>query len=239
MLIETRVVTPGPADGTVRTGAGEVLRPPPDWILVPPGDPALTRRLKAAGPTWTVQEKRGRKVFARGVWAPQATVAAIREALAAERSTPQYARRRQADVRRRQTVQADYVEEFRQAVLQFLAFDGRYASLAQQLAEAVTAHATPVGSGTVARTNRLPIEHRAEAAVIAWLRHQTTAYDALVIPRVKGKRREVRRLLARQSVALLDAYRKGHPVDGARCPLQAALPPPVPENGHLHVPQSG
>ena len=37
---------------------------------------------------------------------------------------------------------------------------------------------------------------KAEAAVIAWMRHQTTGYDGMVIPRIKGKRREVRRMLA-------------------------------------------
>ena len=56
---------------------------------------------------------------------------------------------------------------------------------------------------------------RAEAAVIAWMRHQTTAYDQMAIPRLKGKRREVRRLLARQSQLLLDAYRRGKLVDAA------------------------
>src|SRR5262245_39270744 len=45
--------------------------------------------------------------------------------------------------------------------------------------------------------------------IIAWLRYQTTGYDDLKIPRVKGKRREVRRLLAEQSRRLLDAYRRG------------------------------
>lgn len=50
-----------------------------------------------------------------------------------------------------------------------------------------------------ARTNRIPIERRAEAAVIAWLRHQTTAYDSMKVQRVKKKRREVRRMLAEQS----------------------------------------
>ena len=70
---------------------------------------------------------------------------------------------------------------------------------------AVADHATPVGSGTVARTKRIPVERRAEAAVIAWMRHQTTAYDSMPIPRVKGKRREVRRLLAQRSKELLDA----------------------------------
>jgi len=115
------------------------------------------------------------------------------------------------------------VEEFRRAVLDFLAFDARHADLAGRLAEAVTHHATPVGSGSVARTQRIPVEKRAEVAVLAWLRHQTTAYDNLVIPRVKGKRREVRRLLARRSRELLDAYRTGRAIDPAECPLQGAL----------------
>ncbi len=80
----------------------------------------------------------------------------------------------------------------------FLAFHPRYDHLAIKLADAVTAHATPVGSGTVPRTERIPVEQRAEAAVIAWMRHQTTAYDNMSIARVRGKRREVRRMLAQQ-----------------------------------------
>src|ERR1700734_3960702 len=79
--------------------------------------------------------------------------------------------------------------------------------------------ATPVGSG---RTKRIPVEQRAEAAVIAWMRHQTTAYDSMPIPRIKGKRREVRRMLARRSHELLDGYRRGEPV-GEDCPLRKAL----------------
>jgi len=86
----------------------------------------------------------------------------------------------------------------------------------------VADHATPVGSGTVARTKRIPVEQRAEAAVIAWMRHQTTGYDGMVIPRIKGKRREVRRLLARRSHELLDGYRRGEPAPEG-CPLQKAL----------------
>ena len=70
-------------------------------MLLPPGDPGLTRRVKLAGPTWTVQEKRGRKIFGRGVWAPQATVERIHAELATERATPEYAKRKAADARRR------------------------------------------------------------------------------------------------------------------------------------------
>ena len=219
----SRVVSPGPDDCSVRTAAGEVLRPPADWVLVPPGDAALTRRVKAAGPAWAVQEKRGRKTFSRGLWAAQAVVEAVRAQLAAERARPSYARKLEAGARRREREQTEYVAFFEQAVLRFLAFDGRYAELAGRLARAVTDHAAPVGSGTVARTRRIPLERRAEAAVIAWLRHQTTAYDRMSIPRVKGKRREVRRLLAARSRALLDTYRQGRPPGPAPCPLLQAL----------------
>jgi hypothetical protein len=97
----------------------------------------------------------------------------------------------------------------------------KYADLADRLARAVAAHATPFGSGTVARTQRIPIEQRAGAAVIAWLRHQTTSYDEMAIPRVKGKRREVRRMLARRSQGLRECYRRGVAVSD--CPLQKAL----------------
>ena len=92
----------------------------------------------------------------------------------------------------------------------------------------VTAHATPVGSGTVARTERIPLPERAEAALIAWLRHQTTAYDDLDIPRVKGLRREVRRTLAERSRQVLARHRDdtGHAV--ADCPLCRALAQPAP-----------
>ena len=128
----------------------------------------------------------------------------------------------EADARRRDKVQADYVEDFFGAVVSFLSFHPSYAELASRLARAVTDHATPVGSGTVARTKRIPVERRAEAAVIAWMRHRTTGYDGMTIPRVKGKRREVRRLLARRSQELLQGYRRGEPaLDG--CPLRKAL----------------
>lgn len=222
---QTRIVSPGPDASSVRAPDGAVLRPPHDWVLLPPGDAGLTRRVKAAGPTWTVQEKVGRRLFSRGVWAPAATVESARQALAVERAAPAYARRRMADAQRRQHQQSQYVQTFHDAVTGFLRFHPRYADLARRLAAAVTAHGTPVGSGTVARTQRIPLEQRAEAAVIAWLRHQTTAYDQMTIPRIKGKRREVRRMLAARSNALLGAYRAGRPTDPTACLLQRALKP--------------
>ena len=225
MSNETRIVAPGPQDGTVRTADGQILHAPADWELLPPGDAALTRRVKAAGPTWNVQEKRGRKTFSQGVWAPANRIAAIRTELEAERSTAAYAKRRAAEGARRDRKHIEYVEDFRSAVLAFLDFATCYAGLAEQLAEAIAQHATPVGSGTVARTRRIPIEQRAESAVIAWLRHQTTAYDNMKIARVKGERRKVRRMLAEESRRLLEKYRRGQPADAANCPLQLALGP--------------
>ncbi|TWT75483.1 hypothetical protein Pla123a_29920 [Posidoniimonas polymericola] len=195
---------------------------PAGWSLLPPGDAALTRRVKAAGEFWLVQEKRGRRMFSRGVWAPAATIERIQAELEGERSTDAYAKRREADAKRREQAQSDYVGEFTTAVRQYLAFHPKHADLGDRLAEAVARHATPVGSGTVARTNRIPVEQRAEAAVIAWMRHQTTAYDSLKIPRVKGKRREVRRMLAAKSKELLHQYRQGQPASDD-CVLRAAL----------------
>jgi hypothetical protein len=118
--------------------------------------------------------------------------------------------------------QVEYVEDFYGAVVAFLAFHPNHDDIAGRFARAVADHATPVGSGTVARTKRIPVEQRAEAAVIAWMRHQTTAYDSLKIARVKGKRPEVRRMLAQRSQELLGRYRRGEAV-GDACPLKKAL----------------
>lgn len=213
---------PGPTANTVRTVTGENIAVPAGWQFVPPGDAALTRRVKAAGDHWVVAEKKGRRVFSRGLWAPAATVEQIQADLAQERSSSEYARRIESGARRRQAMQAQYVAEFKVAVLEILAFHPRHAALAIRLAEAVTAQATPVGSGTVARTRRIPIERRARAALIAWMRHQTTAYDSLSIPRVRGKRREIRRMLAKRSDELLNRYRRGELAE-PNCPLCKAL----------------
>jgi hypothetical protein len=222
MTKQNLTVAVGPTERTVVTAQGQVLTAPADWTLLPPGDAALTRRVKLAGPTWSVQEKRGRKLFSRGMWCPAATVEKIRLDLAAERADAAYAKKRAADAARREKKQGEYVEDFQAAVLDFLRFAPVYQPLADKLAKAVTAHATPVGSGTVARTERIPIEQRAESAVIAWLRHQTTAYDSMKIARIKGERRAVRRELAERSRQLLDTYRRGLASSEA-CPLQRAL----------------
>ncbi len=211
------------ADTVVDEGDGTELVVPEGWTLLKPGDAGLTRRVKASGPSWTVVERRGRKTFTYGVYAPAETVERELAALEVERQDPAYQRKLDLARARRERKQEAYVAAFRDAVLAFLSFHPAHAALADQLADAVASHATPVGSGTVARTERIPVDQRAEAAVIAWMRHHTTAYDDLSIPRVKGERRRVRRMLAERSRRVLGAYRR----DAAPrpdCPLAAALP---------------
>ncbi|WP_075083424.1 DUF2293 domain-containing protein [Mariniblastus fucicola] len=223
MPTETRIVSPGPKPFTVRTDDGKVLNVPKNWELLPPGDAGVTRRVKSRGPSWTMKEKKGRRVFSLGVWALKERIAEVKAEFEAERSTDAYAKKQASAAKRREKKQAEYVEDFTAAILKFLDFDDRYSTLAAQLANAVSEHATPVGSGTVARTQRIPIERRAASAVIAWMRHQTTAYDHMSIPRVKGKRREVRRMLAEESKAVLRKYRTGEIVDFEKCPLARAV----------------
>lgn len=213
-------VQPGWAKGTVLSEAGEQLIPPEDWAFLPAGDAAITRRVKAKGSTWVVRVKRGRRMISKGIWAKEAHIRAAQQEVKARRSTPEYAKKRQSDLARRQAKHKAYVEEFCAEVVSFLDFHPRYQNEANFLAQTVTAHATPVGSGTVARTQRISVARRAEAAVIAWMRHQTTAYDSMRIARVKGKRREVRRQLAAKSIELLQAYRQGREVS-ENCPLKA------------------
>lgn len=220
---KTRTVSPGPRSNYVRNQQGRRMKVPDGWALLEPGDATITRRVKEAGPTWTVEVKKGRRTYSQGVWAPKERIERVRAEVEKMRSTPEYRRRREADRKRREEKQRAYARRFHQAVLDFLAFHDDHADIASRLAEAVTAHAVPVGSGTVARTKRIPLSQRAEAAVIAWMRHQTTAYETMSIARVKGERREVRRKLAERSRKVLERYRQGTVIEAESCPLQEAL----------------
>ncbi|MCB1062300.1 MAG: DUF2293 domain-containing protein [Verrucomicrobiae bacterium] len=224
MAHESLEVRPTSMARQVISPDGKTLTVPAGWSLLKPGDAALSRRIKKDGPTWTVVEKKGRKRFSQGIWAPTDRIETLRSELNQEREDPAYEKKLAAGRARRAREQEIYIGEFKAGVLAFLDFAPAHASLADRLAQAITDHAVPVGSGTVARTQRIPIEQRAEAATIAWMRHQTTAYDNMVIPREKGKRREIRRLLAKRSKQLLERYRR-HPdeIDEDACPLSKAL----------------
>ncbi|WP_028579053.1 DUF2293 domain-containing protein [Desulfogranum japonicum] len=218
----TRIVKPGHKEGTVLTEDNQLLIPPDNWAFLPAGDGPLTRNVKKRGPHWQVQVKKRKRDISMGIWIQKEHITAGQKEIEEKRNAPEYSKRREAEQKRRQKKHEAYVEEFYQATLDYLRFPAQHAPIAEKLALAVTKHATPVGSGTVARTSRLPIERKVAAAVIAWMRHQTTLYDSMRIARIKGKRREVRRELAEKSQQVLNRYRKGESVS-IDCPLLVAL----------------
>jgi hypothetical protein len=77
-FMDDNTFSPGPTPNTVRTSDGKVLAVPEGWALLTPGDAGLTRRVKAAGDHWVVQEKVGRRLFSRGVWTAKATIDRIK-----------------------------------------------------------------------------------------------------------------------------------------------------------------
>ena len=222
MSEKNRIVKPARIAGTVIAEDGVVLRIPESWELLEPGDGPLTKLVKSKGPGWVVQVKMGRRLISKGVWTERQHIIEARCEMEDKRSAPGYAKKRSSDLKRKERLHEEYVATFSGEVASFLAFAPRYKVLELKLAGAVTALATPVGSGTVARTTRIPVEERARKAVVAWMRHQTTGYDRMSIARVKGRRREVRRELAALSMDLLSLYRKGEEVPGS-CPLKRAL----------------
>lgn len=230
MTSNIKIVAPG-KNGQLIGEQGELVTPPAGWSFLPAGDAGVTRKVTAQGNYWRVQYKKGRKTISKGVWAPTDTIATAKQQVAAVRSTEGYQKKRAADIQRREKKQQLYEGEFLQAVVNYLDFHASYATLAQQMAQAITQHAIPVGSGTVARTQLIPLEERAAKAAIAWMRHQTTAYDKLKIARIKGERKAVRRQLAQQSVQLLSQYRKGEAIL-PNCPLMKAIQKQTKLNHH-------
>lgn len=221
MTQDQKIVRPG-LNGTLVDEKGVKLTPPDGWAFLPAGDAGITKKVTAKGIFWRVQTQMGRRIISKGIWAPAETISLAQQEVEAVRSTEAYQKKLASDRQRRDKKQAEYEKDFCLEVRTFLAFAPRYQELEQHMAEAITVHAVPVGSGTVARTAMIPVEERAAKAVIAWMRHQTTAYESMRIPRVKGKRREIRRMLAGRSVELLKAYRDGLDTPPG-CPLKKAL----------------
>ena len=218
---QSRIVTLA-ANGRLLDENGHPVTPPEGWAFLPAGDAGVTRKVSSAGVFWRVQVKMGRRIISKGLWAPKNTIELAVLQMQSTRQTELYQKKVEAAKRRREKIQTEYVDDFCNQVERFLNFHPIYKDMGAKMAKLVSLHATPVGSGTVARTATISIEERASRAVIAWMRHQTTAYDQMPIARVKGERRRVRRMLAQRSVELLESYRKGEPIK-IDCPLQAAL----------------
>jgi len=223
MPTETRTFLVTKSDRRLKDKAGKVFSVPAAWENLPPGDASVTRKVKSLGPTWSVQEKRGRKTFSHGVWAAKEQVGEAKALVEAQRADPKHQKKlAQAKVRREEKEEV-FGEDFQQAIIKFLNFDEKYKALVEQLAVLVKEHAVPVGSGTVARSSSVTLDDKAALAVMAWMRHQTSSYDSISVPRVKGARRELRRQIARQTERILAKYRSGDDVDFRICPLYKAL----------------
>jgi len=223
MPTETRTFLVTQSDSRLKDKAGKVFTVPKDWVNLPAGDASVTRKLKSLGPTWTVQEKKGRKTFSHGVWAAQEQLQEAKSLVEAQRSDPKHQKKlAQAKVRREEKEEV-FGEDFQQAIIAFLNFDEKYQMLVEKLSVLVKEHAVPVGSGTVARSSSVTLDDKAALAVMAWMRHQTSSYDSTPVPRIKGARRELRRKIARQSERILAKYRSGQEADLRDCPLYKAL----------------
>lgn len=202
---------------------GKSVTIPPDWCFTPSGDPGLTRRLKKEAPScFILVYRRKNRWQAKGLFCDSLTTEKVKKEWEKEKNSPAHIARLESSRKRREKEEKLYKLEFFYMVRNFLAFAPRYKVLAEELARLVADHACPVGSGTVARTKTISVEKRAEAALIAWMRHQTTSYDNMTIARVKGRRREVRRELASSSRIILERYRRGEDIP-EDCPLYLAL----------------
>ncbi len=223
MPSETRSFLITKSDHRLKDNVGNIYTVPANWQNLPAGDASVTRKLKSLGPTWTVQEKKGRKTFSHGVWAAKENIEKAKALVQAQRADPKHQKSLVQAKVRREKKEVVFGDDFQQAIIRFLNFDQKYQTLVEQLSILVKEHAITVGSGTVARSSSVTLEDKAALAVMAWMRHQTSNYDSMSVPRVKGARRELRREIANRSERILAKYRNGDDVDLKTCSLYNAL----------------
>tara|TARA_B110000908_G_scaffold164815_1_gene213355 strand:- start:631 stop:1308 length:678 start_codon:yes stop_codon:yes gene_type:complete len=223
MPTETRSFLITQSDRRLKDKTGSFFSVPAGWENLPAGDASVTRKMKSLGPTWTVQEKKGRKAFSHGVWAAKEQIEEAKILVEAQRADPKHQKKLAQLKVRREEKETVFGENFQQEIIEFLNFDQKHHLLVEQLSKLVKEHAVPVGSGTVARSSSVTLDDKAALAVMAWMRHQTSTYDSTSVARIKGARRELRQQIARQSERILAKYRSGEDVDFGGCPLYKAL----------------
>ncbi|WP_437535033.1 hypothetical protein WME79_12435 [Sorangium sp. So ce726] len=74
MSHETLVLAPTSEPTVFVAPDGARRSAPLGWACLPPGDAGLTRRVKELGPSWAIIEKKGRKAFSNGLWAPRENI---------------------------------------------------------------------------------------------------------------------------------------------------------------------
>src|SRR5690349_5891975 len=114
---------------------GELV-PPETWAFLPTGEAFVTRTVKSAGVFWLAwsprsASRRHRRLL--GLWAPETTIVAARQAAAD--TAAQRAVRREAGARSRERQEARYQDELTAAIVAFLAFAPEHEELAATIAK--------------------------------------------------------------------------------------------------------
>lgn len=81
----------------------------------------------------------------------------------------------------RERQEAKYRERFEEAVYDYLGFAPKHEELARDIVKSVAQHATQVGSERVGRTRKLSLEEKAILAARAYVRHNYTKYEDLLL----------------------------------------------------------
>jgi len=183
---------------------------PEGWELLESGDALLTRRVKARGKYWEYYHKLKTKSYdiKLGIFAPANIIEEERGKISLERRTKEYEQRLQRSRESQEKKEAKYSKEFAEACFQFLDFVPEYEDLAWQIAWGAASVATDVGSGRVGRTNKLPLEKKAELAVRAFIRHNFTNYDERLDDMGEPWYREIRGDAAADVNRFLEEHRR-------------------------------
>ncbi len=169
--------------------------------FLPRGDATLTRRARKLSPlsAIVVRFSRARKRYERqGILVtPEAIAQAEQDCLADD---DQRARRREQDAVRRSEEDQELVEEMTGMIL------AQYPGCATGEARRIAQHTAQRGSGRVGRSaaGRQLHPDAITLAVIDWIRHQHTTYDALLMKGVE--RHDARDMVREQQQRVLDLW---------------------------------
>ena len=144
---------------------------PVGWVFDPPGDVFVTREVKKG--TYRVLLKRRKGYTATlGVFCPEANLAGAEKRW--DETAEYRAWQRAIGQSLRERAEERYRAELEEAIIDLLGFRLQHAAMAREIARGAVAQATPVGSGRVGRTRRLPLSQRAEFAARTFICHRHT-----------------------------------------------------------------
>ncbi|WP_274557112.1 DUF2293 domain-containing protein [Streptomyces spiramyceticus] len=168
-------------------------------VYLPRGNAALTRRAREASSLWAVviRHSRRRKRYERqGLLVEETALARAESACLADADSR--ARRRARDAARRAAEDVRFTATLTTKILHL------YPSCPPQRAHAIATHTSERGSGRVGRSaaGRALDEAAVTAAVRAAVRHEDTAYDALLMDGVPRRKARARVTAATEAVLI-------------------------------------